>query len=208
MNPESCIKSNGVGDIVIVKTENATKTSIELFTTFYADGSVDYEEAVFDFDERHVTQINYADYLLAYKKRDFDVIKMTNRRRCATEKSFRRLLNEYIVDFIRKPLCERKNIYFDITFRGQFVAIKKIGNEEIRCDLSASEKTLFDFLCFLEINEFWQTVNGVRDLNYEDKPLILINFAKWIDECFDYAAFLREHSPHRKIFVIIETIGE
>lgn len=201
------MKSSGVDDIVIVKTENAKKTAIELFMTFYADGSADYEEVVFDFDERHVTQINYADYLLAYKKRDFDVIKRTNRRRCATEKSFRRLLNEYIVNFIRKPLCERKNIYFDITFRGQFVAIKKIGNEEIRCDLSASEKTLFDFLCFLEINEFWQTVNGVRDLNYEAKPLILINFVERIDESVDYTAFLREHSTRRKMFVIIERTG-
>ena len=100
----------------------------------------------------------------------------------------------------------QKNLYFDITRQGKFIAIKKVGYKSINYDLSASERMLFDFLCFIEINKFRQLVNGVKDFNHKEKPLILVNFPEYLDEKFDYISFLRKQKLNRKIIIIVDII--
>ena len=178
-----------------------------LFEVFY--GSLDREEGTLKkenvlFDCRLQTKggIKYSDYLFAYKKRDFDEIKEKAQLKQASEKTFRSLLNEYIINFHPKRINEKKNLWLDITPQGKFVAIKYSGNERIICDLSVNEQTLFNFLCFIEINAFRQFVNGVRDFNYKEKPLIVINFSEFLTEEFDYISFLQRQKINRKIFLI------
>lgn len=194
-------------DIFIIKTDDAGKTAKALYCDFYnpSDCFYRYDDVVFDCAARK-SGLKYSDLLSAYKRRDFDEQKEPLLLRQSKEKSFRVLLNEYIVGFKPRQISERKSLYFDVAPQGEFIAVKKSGDKSFNYDLSASEKTLFDFLCFIEINKFRQFVNGVKDFNYKEKPLILVNFPDFLDESFDYISFLRKQKLNRKI-IIVSGIG-
>lgn len=191
-------------NIYEIKIDNARRATITLYNFFYdsPDRFYRYENVAFDCTATYDPKLSYSDFLSAYKKRDFDEQKEALLLRQSKEKAFRFLLNEYIVNFKSRQINERKNLYFDITPQGKFVAIKKTDEKPIVCDLSASERTLFNFLCFIEINKFRQFVNGIKDFNYREKPLILISFPDYLDRSLDYVSFLKEQNLNREIIII------
>lgn len=190
-------------DIYEIKTDDADKVAETTYESFYnpSDCFYRYDDVVFDW-AAHKSGLRYSDLLSAYKRRDFDERNETLLLKQSKEKPFRFLLNDYIVGFKPRQISERKSLYFDVTPQGKFIAVKKSGDKSFRCDLSASEQTLFDFLCFIEINKFRQIVNSVKDFNYKEKPLILVNFPDFLDESFDYVSFLRKQKLNRKIIIV------
>ena len=190
-------------DIYEIKTDNADKVAKALYESFYnpSDCFHRYENVVFDC-AAHKSGLRYSELLSAYKKRDFDEQKESLLLRQSKEKAFRVLLNEYIIGFKSRQISKRKNLYLGVTPQGKFIAIKKAGYKSINYDLSASEQTLFDFLCFVEINKFRQFVNGVKDFNHKEKPLILVNFPEYLDKNFDYISFLKQQNLNRKIILV------
>ena len=191
-------------DIYEIKTDNADKVAEALYESFYnpSDCFHRYENVVFNCSAEYEPRLKYSDFLSAYKKRDFDEQKESLLLKQSKEKPFRFLLNEYIVGFKPREISKRKNLYLGVTPQGKFIAIKKAGYKSINYDLSASEQTLFDFLCFIEINKFRQIVNSVKDFNYIEKPLILLNFPDFSDENFDCVLFLQKQKLNRKIILI------
>lgn len=145
-----CISDKAV-NICELKAEDVKKTAKTLFGYYYASAGdfTVYENVVFDCSAPRGVKINYFDYLLSYKKRDFDEVKQKRLLKRANEKAFRVLLNEYIVNFKPKQISATKNLYFDITPRGKFTAVKKNGDKLINYDLSASEQAIFNFLEYL-----------------------------------------------------------
>lgn len=192
-------------DIYEIKTDDADKVAETTYESFYnpSDCFYRYDDVVFDW-AAHKSGLRYSDFLSAYKRRDFDERNEALLLKQSKEKPFRFLLNEYIVGFKSRQISEQKGLYFDITPQGRFIAVKKSGDRSFNYNLSASEQTLFDFLCFIEFNKFRQFVNGVRDFNYKEKPLILINFPDFLDESFDYISFLKKQKLNRKIILIDE----
>lgn len=197
-------------DIFVLNASNPSEVAETLFYYFYHSPRevYRYENAVFDCAAPRCAktgaQLNDFNDLFLYKKRDFSATKEKTRLKLSKEKAFRFLLNEYIVKFKPLQINERKNLYLEITPHGRFIAVKKEGEKAINYHLSASEQTLFNFLCFIEINKFYQSVNGVKDFNYLEKPLILLNFSELLDESFDYIAFLKKQNLNRKIILIQE----
>ena len=191
-------------DIYEIKTDNADKVAEALYESFYnpSDCFHRYENVVFNCSAEYEPRLKYSDFLSAYKKRDFDEQKESLLLRQSKEKAFRALLNEYIVGFKPRRISEQKNLYLDVTTQGKFIAVKKSGDKSFNYDLSASEQVLFDFLCFMEFNKFRQIVNSVKDFNYKEKPLILVNFPDFLDESFDYISFLRKQKLNRKIIIV------
>lgn len=191
-------------DIYEIKTDNADKVAEALYESFYnpSDCFHRYENVVFNCSAEYEPRLKYSDFLSAYKKRDFDEQKESLLLKQSKEKPFRFLLNEYIVGFKPREISKRKNLYLGVTPQGKFIAIKKAGYKSINYDLSTSEQTLFDFLCFIEINKFRQFVNGVKDFNHKGKPLILVNFPDYLDEKFDYISFLKQQNLNRKIILV------
>ena len=190
-------------DIYEIKTDNADKVAEATYESFYnpSDCFYRYDDVVFDCAARK-SRLKYSDLLSAYKRRDFDEQKEPLLLRQSKEKAFRVLLNEYIIGFKSRQISGKKNLYLDVTPQGKFIAIKKAGYKSINYDLSASEQRLFDFLCFVEINKFRQFVNGVKDFNHKEKPLILVNFPEYLDENFDYISFLKQQNLNRKIILV------
>ena len=191
-------------DIYEIKTDNSDKVAEALYESFYnpSDCFYRYENVVFNCSAEYEQRLKYSDFLSAYKRRDFDERSEALLLKQSKEKPFRFLLNEYIVGFKPREISKRKNLYLDVTPQGKFIAIKKAGDKSINYNLSASEQTLFDFLCFVEINKFRQFVNDIRDFNYKEKPLILVNFPDFLDESFDYISFLRKQKLNRKIIIV------
>ena len=203
-------------DIFVLNASNPSEVAETLFYYFYHSPRdlYRYENAVFDCAApyraknsaknaaKNSERLNDFNDLFLYKKRDFSETKEKTRLKLSKEKAFRFLLNEYIVKFKPLQINERKNLYLEITPQGRFIAVKKEDEKTINYCLSASEQTLFNFLCFIEINKFYQSVNGVKDFNYREKPLILLNFSELLDESFDYIAFLKKQNLHRKIILI------
>lgn len=198
-------------DIFVLNASNPSEVAETLFYYFYHSPRevYRYENAVFDCAAPRCAktgaQLNDFNDLFLYKKRDFSATKEKTRLKLSKEKAFRFLLNEYIVKFKPLQINERKNLYLEITPHGRFIAVKKEGEKAINYHLSASEQMLFNFLCFIEINKFYQSVNGVKDFNYLEKPLILLNFSELLDESFDYIAFLKKQNLNRKIILIRES---
>ena len=190
------------GEIYIVKTDHVRAVTDNLFKVFYGFDSREEENAIFDCRLCGRDEIKYSDYLFAYKKRNFDEIKDRGELRRANEKNFRVLLNEYIINFQPKKINEKKNLWLSITPHGEFMAIKKFADKSIIYDLSANERTLFNLLCFIETNAFKQLINGVRDFNYKERPLFIINSFECLSEEFDFIAFLKAQKLNRKIILI------
>ena len=194
-------------DIYEIKTDNSDKVAEALYESFYhpSDCFYRYENVVFNCTARK-SGLKYSDLLSAYKKRDFDERNEALLLKQSKEKAFRALLNEYIVGFKPRRISEQKNLYLDVTTQGKFIAVKKSGDKSFNYDLSASEQILFDFLCFMEFNKFRQIVNSVKDFNYKEKPLILVNFPDFLDESFDYISFLARQKLNRKIIIIRDVL--
>lgn len=195
-------------DIYEIKTDNSDKVAEALYESFYnpSDCFYRYENVVFNCSAEYEPRLKYSDFLSAYKRRDFDERNEALLLKQSKEKPFRFLLNEYIVGFKPREISKRKNLYLDITPQGKFIAIKKAGYKSINCNLSTNEQTIFNFLCFMEINKFRQIVNSVKDFNYKEKPLILVNFPDFLDESFDYISFLARQKLNRKIIVVSDIL--
>lgn len=196
-------------EIFVITTENVKQTADNVYKIFYespngVDKGETKENVVFDCRSCKYDGIRYFDYLFAYKKKNFDG-GQEERLKQSNGKTLRCLLNEYIINFQPKTINTEKNLWLTITPYGEFIAVKKIAGETILCNLSTNERILFNFLCFIEIHKFIQSINGVRDFNYQEKPLIIINFAEFLDAEFDYISFLIAQQLNRKIIIISET---
>ncbi len=115
-------------------------------------------------------------------------------------RSFRAYLTEYIRAFKPQRLNPKKDFLIDINALGEFFVRRENGGDVF---LSASEDALFDFLCFLNIMEFWEGFEEIRDFNYIKKPIIIIDLFERIDESIpkDYI-INRLKKINRQIFSI------
>lgn len=185
--------------ISIVTVKNAARAADLLFSGFYgAADKILRSDAVFA-SPAYAGQ--YSDYFVFYKKAERDCL-VRPRNDMAKEKAFRFLLNEYFLTFEPKTISEEKGLFLHLTPSGKFVAIKKEKETSFFADLARKERATFDFLCFLEINRFWQNVRAVKDLHYVEKPLIVTDFLECVDEYFDYIDFLKKQNIKRKIIFV------
>ena len=93
-------------------------------------------------------------------------------------KEFKDRLHEFISSFSPVSINSSKDIWLSIKKDGTFFPL--CCSEE-RDDLSMSERTIFNYLCFLEVNRFWGQVAG--KLNFRESfPLYICDFICFIDE--------------------------
>ncbi len=111
--------------------------------------------------------------------------------------TFRRLLREHIRSFEPQPVRLQKRLYLTLDARGNFTA----RDAQPRRDLSTTERTLLEYLSFLEVNRFWNDVHlamGRTDAH----PLFVLSLADVIDECIDLAPLLKKAAAlGRQVFV-------
>lgn len=94
---------------------------------------------------------------------------------------FNEILRGFISSFEQIPINLSKDIWLSITKDGVFVPMWR---GEVRHDLSAAEREIFNYLCFVEVNAFWGQVAHKCNLN-ESLPLFIGYFICHIDEATD-----------------------
>ena len=100
-------------------------------------------------------------------------------RHMADTQTFQSCLQKYIADYRPEPINSKKDYRVEIDDRGNF----RVVHPEItgRVFLSETEEKLFLYTCFLNIAEFWCSVQKLRDLHHEKKPLIIQNLLDRMD---------------------------
>lgn len=94
---------------------------------------------------------------------------------------FKEVLHGFISSFEPVPINSSKNMRLSITNDGVFVPL---WHGEVRHDLSALEREIFNYLCFVEINKFWGQVAHKCHLE-ELLPLFIGDLICRIDEAAD-----------------------
>lgn len=99
---------------------------------------------------------------------------------------FKEVLRNFICSFERVPVNSSKDIWLSVTDDGVFVPLWR-GEE--RLDLSASERAVFNYLCFVEVNAFWGQATH-RCTLIEQLPLFIGDFICCIDEAADITSLI------------------
>ena len=111
---------------------------------------------------------------------------------------FKEVLRNFICSFESVPVNSSKDIWLSVTDDGVFFPLWH-GRE--RLDLSASERAVFNYLCFVEVNAFWGQVAHVCNLK-DGLPLFIGDFMRYIDRATDIAPLIsRALSLGRQTFL-------
>ncbi len=87
-------------------------------------------------------------------------------------RTFRALLNEYIKGFRYQRFPIRDDRRVAIRNDGEFVLTDSGGAME-PISLTEGERKLFEYMCFLYVNDFWKRVELVRDINHVSRPVMI-----------------------------------
>lgn len=111
---------------------------------------------------------------------------------------FNEILRGFISSFEQIPINSSNDIWLSIKKDGTFFPLCR-GKD--RDDLSMSERTIFNYLCFLEVNRFWGQVAG--KLNFRESfPLYICDFICFIDEAVNIKPIIdRMLSLGRQVFL-------
>ena len=91
----------------------------------------------------------------------------------------------YISSFIRKfqPICLQcgKDVSLHLSAEGEFFIASADGRIPTKA-LSKSERTAFEYHCFLQMQGFWREYKQLQDIHTESLPL-LISGLPFLDDC-------------------------
>ena len=137
---------------------------------------------------------NFKDYdkfdgKVSYDKTFKDFLSMDNFS-IAEGKTFHVLLRERIEKFTPVLFHTEKSLFMAMAQDGAFIPMKIKGVVAERYDLSASDRTIFNYLCWLEVVKFLQEVAGLH--GEELAPLQISNFTEYLDEKVDVQELLKK----------------
>lgn len=111
--------------------------------------------------------------------------------------TFRKVLKNFCDKFLPQQLRIEKRLWLTMDEEGCFSA----KDVQPRKDLSATEDTLLQYFCFLEINRFWGEVQNAMGRTVQ-KPLFISALPDHIDLCVDLASLLEQTLElNRQVFL-------
>ena len=114
---------------------------------------------------------------------------------------FKEVLHSFISSFERVSINSSKDIWLSITKDGVFFPL---WHGEERQDLSASERAIFNYLCFAEVNAFWGQAADKCHIK-ERLPLYIGDFTCFIDMATDITPLIsRALALSRQAFLFSE----
>ena len=116
-------------------------------------------------------------------------------------KTFRSYLMRYIKTFKPESINNTKNYKASINDKGKFEIVYPGVLNEIY--LSETEQKLFLYICFLNVAEFWEDIECIRDMHHEKKPLLIKNFLEFLDQSTDIKGLItRTKKLGRQIIIL------
>lgn len=114
---------------------------------------------------------------------------------------FKEVLHGFISSFEPVPINSSKDMWLSITNDGVFVPLR---HGEVRQDLSASEREIFNYLCFAGVNAFWDQAADKCHIK-ECLPLFIGDFICFIDVATDITPLIsRTLALGRQAFLFSE----
>lgn len=120
--------------------------------------------------------------------------------------TFRKTLKNFCDEFLPQQFCIEKRLWLTMDEKGRLSAKDVLPRE----DLSATEDTLLQYFCFLEVNRFWGEVQRTMGRTVQ-KPLFISALPDHIDSCVDLSRLLkRALELNRQVFLFTgdRNIGE
>ena len=184
--PNHCIVRFYCGGRLISNEERAAsfQTSFEEEECSYFINRYDYYRYV-PFAELDFTKklAEYRQGLLEENRQKFsartDGIGLTH--------TFRKVLKNFCDKFLPQQFRIEKRLWLTMDEEDRFLAKDVLP----RKDLSATENTLLQYFCFLEVNRFWSEVQKTMGRTVQ-KPLFIRALADTIDVCIDLGSLLEQ----------------
>lgn len=101
--------------------------------------------------------------------------------------TFRKILKNFCDKFLPQQLRIEKRLWLTMDEEGRFLAKDVLP----RKDLSATEDTLLQYFCFLEVNRFWSEAQKAMGRTVQ-KPLFISALADNIDFCIELDPLLEQ----------------
>ena len=151
-----------------------------------------------DEDEASYRFLRYANEDLYYSKGELS--KVTGG--LSDIKAFRRYLHDFLDNFEPELLRDGKGYEIFLSESGRY-AVRYKDSGTVTTMLSASEKMLFKYLCFLHTAEFWHGFEEIRNLHCIEKPLIISGFLERLDESIDVRDLLNRAEKLKRQTILI-----
>ena len=151
-----------------------------------------------DEDEASYRFLRYANEDLYYSKGELS--KVTGG--LSDIKAFRRYLHDFLDNFEPELLRDGKGYEIFLSESGRY-AIRYKDSGTVTTMLSASEKMLFQYLCFLRTAEFWHGFEEIRNLHCIEKPLLISGFLEKLDESIDVRDLLNRAKKLKRQTILI-----
>ena len=116
-------------------------------------------------------------------------------------KAFRRYLRDFLGNSQPELLRDGKGYEIFLSESGRYAVRYK--DSDGRAMLSASEKMLFKYLCFIRTAEFWHGFEEIRNLHGIKKPLIISGFLEKLDESIDVRELLNRAKKLKRQTILI-----
>lgn len=112
-------------------------------------------------------------------------------------RSFRLCLGNYIRKYVPEYPAFNRDCRIVLDKTGRFILESSAGAAPAA--VSGTEDMLFEYLCFLNVNQFWKKVEAIRDLNHAAWPL----FIKGLSGTESASEYLQKALPlDRQVFVV------
>lgn len=116
-------------------------------------------------------------------------------------KTFRSHLIRYIKAFEPEPINNKKKYKISINKQGKFEVMYLGISGEI--NLSQTEEKLFWYSCFLNVAEFWEDIEKIRNIHHEKKPLLIKNFLEFLDQSADIKGLISRTKKLKRQIIIL-----
>ena len=117
-------------------------------------------------------------------------------------KAFRRYLHDFLDNFEPELLRDGKGYEIFLSENGRY-AVRYKDSGTVTTMLSASEKMLFKYLCFLRTAEFWHGFEEIRNFHCIEKPLIISGLLERLDESIDVRELLNRAKKLKRQLILI-----
>lgn len=122
--------------------------------------------------------------------------------------TFRRILKAFIREHPEEQLIKGKPYRMGLRRDGAFFAEHPAFPGQY-ADLSANEREVFTFRCFLCINEFWREVENVRDMHFIESPLMIRDLFERLDVATDTETIGEQiRKLQRQTFILLPSCQE
>lgn len=192
-------KGEALFDFVVL-SENKKDCAKEYFYNIKQNQELDSSLFFDEFKKQNYPNrlLHYNDLFKYYPNGDFAIL--TNGY--GTTRSFKGFMAQYIKYFKPIKLREDKEWFLRLLPSGKFQV--ESTNISDKVNLSEVENVLYHYYSFINIADFWDRADRIRNIFSVKKPLIVSSFLERMDESVDISEILRKtNSLDRQTIIFV-----